>query len=434
MNRPTLRDQLSEKQRLLAAQREANEQLLLAALRAHEQVDESEATRARAEAARVALEASQERYRTLFDLCPSGVYTCDADGVIVEYNYQAAVLWGRAPAAGDTEERFCGSFKLFRADGSLLSHDQCPMAQVVRGTICGVQEQEVVMERPDGSRLTVVVNIRPLLGERGQVEGAINCFSDITSRRAVEAQLVASLSRERQLAEFREMVLGFLGHDLKNPLVSIIGSASALIRRAYLAEHDGVAVARILRSSQSLSRLVARLLDFTRARLGGGMTIDAKPVDLCNVCRDVLEEFDAPHDLTIEGDVAGCWDEYRLTEALTSLVGHAVRNANPDSPVVLAVQAAGPEVVLELRNQGQSISAEALPFLFEPFRRARDPGDPEDLPGIGLYLAHQVVLAHGGTLVGYSAGGVTTFVMRLPRYPSSSEFAYGDPAEPPTPP
>jgi PAS domain S-box-containing protein len=84
---------------------------------------------------------------------------------------------------GDTDERFCGSFKMFRPDGSFMPHDQCPMAEVVSGKVPAVHDQEVLIERPDGSRVTVLVNIRPLKNDQGEVTGAINCFYDITERK-----------------------------------------------------------------------------------------------------------------------------------------------------------------------------------------------------------------------------------------------------------
>jgi PAS domain-containing protein len=68
------------------------------------------------------LHASEERYRTLFDLVPVAVYTCDSAGVIQDFNRRAAELWGRTPAFGDTDERFCGSYKLFRPDGTFMPH------------------------------------------------------------------------------------------------------------------------------------------------------------------------------------------------------------------------------------------------------------------------------------------------------------------------
>jgi PAS domain S-box-containing protein len=134
-----------------------------------------------------AIRHSEERYRTLFNLGPMAVYTIDTSGVIRDFNRQAAELWGREPALGDTDQRFCGSFKMFRPDGSFMPHDQCPMAEVVSGKTFAVHNGEVLIERPDGSHVTVLVNIRPLKNDRGEVTGAINCFYDITERKQTEA-------------------------------------------------------------------------------------------------------------------------------------------------------------------------------------------------------------------------------------------------------
>ncbi|HWX22972.1 MAG TPA: PAS domain S-box protein, partial [Candidatus Binatia bacterium] len=134
-----------------------------------------------------ALRASEERFRALFELGPVAVYSCDAAGTIQDFNRRAAELWGREPAFGDTDERFCGSFKLFRPDGNPLPHGQCPMAQVLDGKIAEVRDAEVLIERPDGSRVSVVVNIRPLGYKLGKITGAINCFFDITERKRAES-------------------------------------------------------------------------------------------------------------------------------------------------------------------------------------------------------------------------------------------------------
>jgi two-component system CheB/CheR fusion protein len=75
---------------------------------------------------------------------------------------------------------------MFRPDGSFMPHEDCPMAEVVSGKIQEVHDQEVLIERPDGSRVIVVVNIRPLKNQLGEVTGAVNCFYDISERKLAE--------------------------------------------------------------------------------------------------------------------------------------------------------------------------------------------------------------------------------------------------------
>ena len=91
--------------------REMNDALLVSSVRQHEMTEQ-------AQLAQAVTRESEERYRTLFDLVPVAVYSCDASGEIQKFNRRAAELWGREPASGDTDERFCGSFKMFRPDGT----------------------------------------------------------------------------------------------------------------------------------------------------------------------------------------------------------------------------------------------------------------------------------------------------------------------------
>ena len=290
------------------------------------------------------------------------------------------------------------------------------MAEVVDGKLSEVVDAEVLIERPDGSRVTVVVNIRPLRNQRGEVTGAINCFYDITERKRTEIQLADSLTRERELAEFREMFIGILGHDLRNPLAAIIMSAAGLLRRGRLGQQDAEKAALIIRGGQRMQRMITQLLDFTRVRLGGGFPVEAKPADLREVCRNVVEEFEASIQLEAEGDLTGTWDPDRLAEALSNIAGNAIEHAAPGTPVVVKARAEGPEVVVEVSNQGAPIPEDVLPFIFEPFRRARQhERSATGNLGLGLYIAKQIVSSGSGTLVAYSTDGKTTFSMRLPR-------------------
>jgi len=241
---------------------------------------------------------------------------------------------------------------------------------------------------------------------------------------AVEAEAAKERAEKserelRTVAEFREMFIGMLGHDLRNPLGSIVMAAALLLRRGLVDEQDAETAARIIRSSQRINRMITQLLDLTRARLGGGLPIEPKPTDLREICRNVVEEFEANIQLEVEGDVTGTWDQDRLAQALSNIAGNAIEYATPGTAVIVKVHAAGAEVVVEISNQGDPIAADVLPFIFEPFRRTeqRQKSATGNL-GLGLYIAHQIVLSHGGTLDAHSADGTTTFVMHLPRPPA----------------
>jgi PAS domain S-box-containing protein len=138
-------------------------------------------------AAEAALRASEARYRILFDSGPVAICSCDGAGVIQDFNNRAAELWGRQPVLGAAADLFCGSFKLFHPDGRRLSRKRCPMAEVVSGEKREVRDAEVIVERPDGTRIAAVVNVRPLRDKNGNLAGAINCFYDVTERKQAEA-------------------------------------------------------------------------------------------------------------------------------------------------------------------------------------------------------------------------------------------------------
>jgi PAS domain S-box-containing protein len=125
-------------------------------------------------------------HAALVELFPMAAYAVRApDGVIVWFNSRAAQLWGRVPVAGHTEARFCGAYRLYRANGTPMAHCDTPVAQVLKTGI-PVHHEEVVIERPDGSRITVSVDIDPIGDKNGAVVGAVNFFADIRERKQAE--------------------------------------------------------------------------------------------------------------------------------------------------------------------------------------------------------------------------------------------------------
>jgi two-component sensor histidine kinase len=164
----------------------------------------------------------------LWDLLPAAVYVCDRDGLILRYNCRAVELWGRAPTIGDPGQRFCGSLRMYRLDGGPLPHAECPMAEVLR-TGRSVQDQEVMIERPDGSCVWVKNAVSAIRGSTGRVEYITTVCIDITERKQAE---------ERQNLLVRE-----LNHRVKN-LFAITSSVVALSARSASTPQDMAATLR----------------------------------------------------------------------------------------------------------------------------------------------------------------------------------------------
>jgi PAS domain-containing protein len=114
----------------------------------------------------------------LLEWLPIGIYTCDADGHLVQYNRRAAELWGQSPSL-DRQHRLCGSHKAFAADGEPLTAAGAPMTELLK-TGQPIRDRELIFERPDGTRITILALI-----------GGVNCFQDITERKAAEERLKA---------------------------------------------------------------------------------------------------------------------------------------------------------------------------------------------------------------------------------------------------
>jgi PAS domain S-box-containing protein len=230
-----------------------------------------------AKAARLAIDLRENGHvfelpARLFEQLPFAIYICDRDGLVLRYNRRAAELWGRSPKLGDPNERFCGSYRMYCPDGSPLPHHECPMADVLRSGI-SVRQQEVHIERPDGSRGIALVDIEAVKDGDGNIIGAVNCSQDIT---------------ERKRAEEREKILaGEVDHRAKN-LLALVQAAVQLTDADTVKDFKAAIEGRIQALSNAHSLLA-------QSRWAG--------VDLHSL---IMEEF-APYRAaeTLRADISG---------------------------------------------------------------------------------------------------------------------------------
>ncbi|MEO5564973.1 MAG: chemotaxis protein CheB [Chitinophagaceae bacterium] len=141
---------------------------------------------------------SSSHFQQLVKGLPAGVYSCDAQGHINFYNSAAAKLWGREPEIG--KEQWCGSWKIFGTDGSQIPLDSCPMALAVKEGR-SIMGEELIIERPDGTRSNVLIYPQQEFGLSGEVTGAINMVFDITELVKANKRIKESEERFRYLVE-----------------------------------------------------------------------------------------------------------------------------------------------------------------------------------------------------------------------------------------
>jgi PAS domain S-box-containing protein len=429
-DRQAARDEQSRGDRTL---REMNEALLTSSVRQHELADKAEKTG-------VMARESEDRYRALFDLGPVAVYACDAAGVIQDFNRRAVELWGRKPALGDTDERFCGSFKLFRPDGSFMPHEQCPMAEVASGKIPEVRDTEVFIERPDGSRVTVIVNIVPLKNDRKEITGAINCFYDITERKQAEDALKLAREHAEAANRTKDRFLAVLSHELRTPLTPVMMSITAMDMNPDLPPEVRNDIAMIRRNMELEAKLIDDLLDLSRVT-SGKLRLNMEAVELnstmhhvCETCRPFILEkgihlhTDLPDDSPfVKADPA------RLQQVLWNLLRNAAKFTPERGDIHVTIsRVPGDRVRIQVRDTGIGIPAEALPKIFDAFEQ----GDVNVTRqfggmGLGLSISKALVEMHLGTIQAETGGRGrgSTFTVELPML-TPQELAPASPHSP----
>ncbi len=243
---------------------------------------------------------------------------------------------------------------------------------------------------------------------------------DGTVRLARERAERARLLQER--IDFEQQLIGIVSHDLRNPLAAITMSAASLLRRPDLEERQRRPLGRIFASAERAIRLIRDLLDFTQARLGGGLPVKRQPFDLHVLAQQVVEELQASHpertlQVEAQGDGQGEWDSDRLAQVLGNVLSNALHYSPPGTPVRVRTRGQADDVTIEVHNVGDPIPAHALPRLFQPMQRGEGTANGANRSlGLGLYIVKHLVDAHGGTLqVTSTAEGGTTFTMTLPR-------------------
>jgi signal transduction histidine kinase len=257
---------------------------------------------------------------------------------------------------------------------------------------------------------------------------------------AIDQALAESISNySDEVARSRDTFLAILGHDLRSPLSAIANSGLYLSSPGLLPGGPALEAAkRVNRSAARMAGMIRDLLEYTRTRLGRAIPIAPEAGSMDQICRLAFDEIRAVHPervfkLQISGDLHGRFDAERFQQVLSNLLNNAIQHGERNQPITLSAHGDAEKVTVQVRNHGRTIPPDQLQVIFNPLVQIPSALIDEDSAhstslGLGLYIAREIVLMHGGTMDAESSGkDGTVFSARLPKRASKPASGHAAP-------
>ena len=334
----------------------------------------------------------------LIDTSPVGVVVFDArGGRVASFNREAQRIVGNLRMPGRSVEDLLQLLRVRRADGAEIALKGCGLVQMLSEATT-IRAEEIVLEVPDGRRVTALVNATAIRAEDGAVESLVVTLQDLTPREELE----------RLRAEF----LGMVSHELQAPLVSIKGcAATALGDPAALDPSQARLFFRIVdEQADHMQALIGDLLDAARIETGT-LSVASEPADVAAMVERARTAFlsgsrtnpvriDLPPDLP-----RVLADRQRIVQVLGNLLTNAARHSPELSVIRVTAAREGEHVAVAVADEGRGIPAERLPHLFRKFARSGSEDRQRGVgAGLGLAICKGLVEAHGGRIRAESEG------------------------------
>ena len=271
------------------------------------------------------------------------------------------------------------------------------------GTLCSIDPRPARLNKPE------ILGMFKLFAE-------LIAFHIDASEKLVRSE--STLLVERESSVLREQFIGVLGHDLRTPL-GAISMGATLLKDGPLDEDQTETIGLIEKSVARMSDLIDDAMDFTRGRLGGGITVETKSdVPLEPVLAQVITEMRTVWpNRVIETEFLLTenlnFDRKRIAQLFNNLLSNALTHGKDGYPVLVKAISAKGEFQLSVSNVATPIPPDVLRRLFEPFSRGGAKNYQQGL-GLGLYIASQIAKSHGGTLEGVSNAEETRFTFTMP--------------------
>ncbi len=361
--------------------------------------------------------------KTVIAAIPEAVVLVGAKGEFLLVNDVAEKLLSGHPTPESVLlEEYAVTFPFYTPDGDQLAVEDMPIPRALAGdTVIG---QQVVYQRPDGSRLDLLYNAAPIMTttKTGRhITAAVCTFQDISRLKALERQ--------------RDEFLSIAAHELRTPLTSILGTVQVLSRQVRRASDEKPldlanvkrGLDRVNDQSQRINKLVSDLLDTSRIQ-AGHLEFSTELIDLKALVDETVDGQSLAHPgrrielLTPEWPIPVIGDAIRLAQVFDNLLTNALKYSTEDAPVEVEVTIEGTEACVRVQDHGEGIPTEALPHIFERFYRVPGMEVKSDSGvglGLGLYITYTIVARHNGRIVVTSVPREgTTFRVYIPVYAS----------------
>ena len=343
---------------------------------------------------------------------PLGIVVTDVQGSVALVNSTASTLLPGMATASKLSEIY-ELAEWWTLDGKVLTEAEWALRRALHAN--HATQAELQMITPGAYPRVVAISSVPLRDGRGAIVGSVSAIDDITAQRAIETE------RER-VSQFQQQMLAMVGHDLRNPLSALVTGVEILKTSLPEDTSSGKLVRRLGNSANRMGRMIEQLLDHTRARLGGGIPVARREIDLTALVVGVIEELSLAYptaklELAPAEPIEGMWDPDRVAQVVSNLLSNAIQYGRAGAPITVDLSATPTTVTIAITNQIRDlpIAGDQLATLFEPYRRGADRAQQAGGLGLGLYIVRELVRAHGGTIEASSTSAGTTFSIRMPR-------------------
>ncbi|MGF1507403.1 MAG: ATP-binding protein [Anaerolineae bacterium] len=355
------------------------------------------------------LQATQQRYASLFDNAPVGYVVTNEQGVIRQANSTAAALLRVDSLQGDTLAIYIDP----------ASQDAYHLLKREALSASGPVDGEVRVRRKDDQTF----HARLIIHRMNNTE-LRTAIVDISPLKEAEESLQRSLAREKELNDLRERMLQVIAHEFRTPLTSIIVYSDLLERGS--ADLTEEVRSRRFQTIRNMAWYLNNLVDKVRSmhRLEEGLPeLNLRTFELLAFVQPLVEDISVLNEegqqvelevICSESMVMVTWDQNLLRTILMNLIGNALKYSG--AAVACKVECDGASVRFRITDEGAGISLKDQEHMYEAFYRGENarfiPGT-----GIGLYVVERAVAAHGGTIRCVSASDQgTTFIVELPQH------------------